>query len=301
MTLGFQTYHTHAITLLHDCETQVVRLRAIDIKSSIVSAHNIHRCEPVDLALLIASQAANMGKGSSDNRDRYRNAMKDHGFGYALYEPEQFDRIKPGTLGYFDANRMWHNLLDLTDAPSLRAANLTPFVEPHRRVPDKRRWGPLTSNHVSERNVQLGAGVDGTSFGLPASVSIVTEYSTKGGFGAVLMCDDDVVVEGYDVRGPIERWIRENRLAFAKIPDLKEHGVVCSTWTYSSENVHLNVWEDSEIKVVVGVAADVQGLAGSCRSYDALASTSAFLQGQDIADQSQSVAGNQSVGKWLGR
>ncbi|KAH8903390.1 hypothetical protein BR93DRAFT_885494 [Coniochaeta sp. PMI_546] len=204
-----------------------------------------------------------MGKGSSDNRDRYRNAMKDHGFGYALYEPEQFDRIKPGTLGYFDANRMWHNLLDLTDAPSLRAANLTPFVEPHRRVPDKRRWGPLTSNHVSERNVQLGAGVDGTSFGLPASVSIVTEYSTKGGFGAVLMCDNDVVVEGYDVRGPIERWIRENRLALAKILDLKEHGVVCSTWTYSSENVHLNVWEDSETKVVVGVGADVQGLANT--------------------------------------
>lgn len=189
--------------------------------------------------------------------------MKDHGFGYALYEPEQFDRIKPGTIGYFDANRMWHKLLDLNDTPSLAAADLTPFVEPHRRSPDKRRWGPLTSNQVSERNLQLGAGVDGTSFGLPASVNVATEYSTKSGFGAVLMCDNDVVIEGYDVRGPVERWIHENRMALAKIPDLRKHGVVCSTWTYSSESIHLSVWEDSETRVVVGVGADAQGLASA--------------------------------------
>ncbi len=35
-------------------------------------------------------------------RDRYRDSMTIHGFGYALYEPEPFERLRPGTLGYFD-------------------------------------------------------------------------------------------------------------------------------------------------------------------------------------------------------
>lgn len=97
------------------------------------------------------------------------------------------------------------------------------------------------SNGVDEKSINLSGGVDGTSFGLPASVGMVTEYSTKTDFGAVLMCDGDVVVEGYDVRKPFERWVRENMVALAKIEELREHGVVCSTWTFSSESVHLNV------------------------------------------------------------
>jgi hypothetical protein len=208
-----------------------------------------------------------MGKDSSDYRKRYRNAMKGHGFGYPLYEPERFDRIKPGTIGYFDANQVWHKLFDLTDAPYLVSTGLTPFAEPHLRLPDRRRWGPLSSNQVEEQSIQLGAGVDGTSFGLPASISFVTEYSTKSGFGAVLMCDTDIVVEGYDVRGPFEAWMRENRMTLAKIPDLREHGVVCSTWTYSSESIHLNVWDDSETNVTVGLVATDKVLRTQTRAH----------------------------------
>lgn len=241
--------------------------------------------------------------GQSGNRERYRNAMKDHGFGYALYEPELFERIRPGTVGYFDAGRVWHGLFDLNDAASLTAVGLTPFVPPRCRTPDTRRWGPLTSSQVRETNIQLDAGVDGTSFGLPAFVSAATEYSTKSGFGAVLMCDDDVVLEGYDVRGPFETWIRENRVALAKIPDLKQHGVVCSTWTYSSTNIHLIVWNDSETKVVVGCGVEAQGIsnANAATSWVRGHSVSKWSDWNDGKKRVVLFSGVRCEYNWLGR
>jgi hypothetical protein len=196
-------------------------------------------------------------------RDRYRNSMKMHSFGYALYEPEPFERVQPGTLGYFDADCRWHPVLDLTDAAAVTALGCTPFVAPRLRRPDPRRWDPLVSNDVEEKSINLGAGVDGTSFGLPASVGVVAEYSTKTDFGAVLMCDGEVVVEGYDVRKPFERWVRENKAALAKVEELREHGVVCSTWTFSSESVHLNVWQNSDNTVRVGCNASAEGIANA--------------------------------------
>ena len=194
-------------------------------------------------------------------RDQYRDAMRKHDFEYALYEPEPFERLQPGTLGYFDADSRWHPLLNLTDAAAVAALSCTPFVAPHLRAPDSRHWDPLISNDVDAHSVNAGAGVDAASFGLPASVGVVTEYSTSSNFGAVLMCDGDVVVEGYDVRGPFERWVRENRKELAKVDELRKHGVVISTWTFSSESVHLNVWSSGENRVRVGIEAGASGVA----------------------------------------
>ncbi|KAH7186865.1 hypothetical protein DER44DRAFT_801870 [Fusarium oxysporum] len=196
-------------------------------------------------------------------RDRYRNAMATHGFGYALYEPEPFERLRPGTIGYFDDDSRWHPVLDLTDAAAVAALGCTPFVAPRLRSADTRRWDPLASNDVKENDMSLDAAVNGTSFGFPASVGVVTEYRTKTDFGAVLMCDSDVIVEGYDVRKPFERWVRENKVTLSKVEELRRHGIVCSTWTYSSESVHLTVWQNSENTVTVGCTAGAQGIASA--------------------------------------
>ena len=90
-------------------------------------------------------------------RDRYRDSMAIYGFSYALYEPEPFERLRPGTLGCFD-----------------------------------------------------------------------------------------------DVRGPFEQWVRDNKVALAKLPELRVHSIVCSTWTYSSELLSLTVWQDAKNTVTVG-------------------------------------------------
>ncbi|KAF2809169.1 uncharacterized protein BDZ99DRAFT_533772 [Mytilinidion resinicola] len=135
---------------------------------------------------------------------------------------------------------------NITNAAEAAALDCKPFVAPRLRSPDVAHWDPRPSSAVAEKSTNLSASVDGSSFGLPASVGVVTEYSTKADFGAVLMCDGDVIVQGYDVRKPFERWVRENKEALAKVDELREHGIVISTWTYLSESVHLNVWQNSE-------------------------------------------------------
>ena len=84
-------------------------------------------------------------------RDRYRDSMTIHGFGYALYEPEPSERLRPETLGYFSR---WLPVLHLTDAAAVFALGCMPFTPPHIRAPDTRHWGPLT---VSSDRVWVGS------------------------------------------------------------------------------------------------------------------------------------------------
>ncbi len=84
-------------------------------------------------------QAKEMGKTL---HDRYRDSMTIHGFGYALYEPVPFERLRPRTLGYFDGDRRWHPVLHLTNAAAVSALGCTPFIPPHLRAPNTRRWDP---------------------------------------------------------------------------------------------------------------------------------------------------------------
>jgi hypothetical protein len=235
-------------------------------------------------------------------RDQYRKAMKIHNFGYALYEPERFERLRPGTLGYFDVDFRWHPILNLADAAEVAALGCTPFVAPRLRAPDSRHWDPLPSEGVDKRAVNAGSDVDVTSLGLPASVGAAYEYSSESNFGAVLMCDGDVIVEGYDVRKPFERWVRENKEALAKIDELRVHGVVVSTWTFSSESVHLNVWQNSENSVKVGVKAGAAGVAKADAGAEWVRGRSGSSW-TDWTDGKRVVffTGVKCVYKWLGR
>ena len=89
-------------------------------------------------------------------RDRYRDLMTIYGFGYALYEPEPFERLRPGTLGYFDNDRRWRPLLYLADAAVVSALGRTPFTPLYLRAPDTRRWDPLSSKELGGRHRRHG-------------------------------------------------------------------------------------------------------------------------------------------------
>lgn len=239
---------------------------------------------------------------ATSNRDRYRNAMREHGFGYALYEPQRSQDLRPGMLGYFDNDRQWHPLLDLTDAAAVAAHDCKPFKAPTLRRPDSRRWDPIKSTGMFENDVTLDAGFDATSFGLPVTTKIMTEYTSKSDFGAVLVCNGDVVVEGYDVRKPFERWMVENKDALAKIPELREHGIVCATWTYSSRDISLNVTHNANTVVRVGCTAGAGGIANASAGGSWLRGRSGGLW-SEWADGQRAVffTGVKCVYRWLGR
>ncbi|WYZ36176.1 hypothetical protein EsH8_XI_000059 [Colletotrichum jinshuiense] len=193
----------------------------------------------------------------------YRTAMRRHRFGYALYEPAPFSRLLPGMLGYLDDEyQRWHPILDLSDASAVKAAGYGPLGPLQRSAPDTRRYGPLTADKVTETSVELEAGLGAAAVGLPVEVGGVVRYSTAGGFGAVLLCGDEVISEGFDFRDPFLAWLqRHAKVLFAKYPDAKKHGLCVATWTYSSADVGITTWENSEGSVTVGFDVGAAGVA----------------------------------------
>ncbi|SPO00098.1 uncharacterized protein DNG_02950 [Cephalotrichum gorgonifer] len=170
-----------------------------------------------------------MAKTDRENlATRYREAMRRHRFGYALYEPASFSRLRPGILGFLDEYQRWHPILDLTDPAAVQRAG-----------PDTRRLGPLTASGVAETSIGLEAGV-----------------------GAVLICDAEVVAEGFDFRDPFVVWLRRHAARlFARYPDARKHGLCAATWTYASTDIHINAWQGADNRVVVGFDLDAAGIA----------------------------------------
>ncbi|KAH6839481.1 hypothetical protein B0I37DRAFT_386554 [Chaetomium sp. MPI-CAGE-AT-0009] len=193
---------------------------------------------------------------------RYREAMRRHRFGYALYEPASFSRLRPGMLGFLDEYQRWHPILDLTDAMAVREAGLGPLGETQRAELEVRQFGPLTASGVTETSIALEAGVGAAALGLPLEVGGVLQYSTSGGFGAVLMCDTDVVTEGFDFRDPFVVWLRSHAAQlFKRYPEAREHGLCAATWTYASTDIYINAWQSADNTVVVGCDLAVAGVA----------------------------------------
>ncbi|KAI0487749.1 hypothetical protein F4859DRAFT_466069 [Xylaria cf. heliscus] len=191
----------------------------------------------------------------------YRRSMRRHRFGYALYEPAPFSRLHPGVLGYLDEYQRWHPILDLNDVATVNAAGYSPLSYIQRAPPDIRRYGPMAAGDVSANEVGLGLGVDASSFGLPLNVSGVVSYATARGFGAVLVCDGDVVSEGFDYREPFLVWLKQNaNLIFSNYPDAKKHGVCVATWTYSTTDIYISAWERGANSVKLGFTATAAGV-----------------------------------------
>ncbi|GAB1311939.1 hypothetical protein MFIFM68171_02149 [Madurella fahalii] len=193
---------------------------------------------------------------------RYRDAMRQHRFGYALYEPAPFSRLRPGMLGFLDEYQRWHPILDLSDAARVQAAGFGPLGPVQSSELDIRRFGPLTASGVAETSVDLSAGVGAAALGLPLDVGGVLQYSTSGDFGAVLMCDADVTAEGFDFRDPFVVWLKRHaRQLFARFPETRQHGVYAATWTYASDDIHINAWKSTDNRVVVGFNLAAPGIA----------------------------------------
>lgn len=192
--------------------------------------------------------------------ERYRNSMRRHHFGYALYEPPPFSRLHPGMLGYLDDYKRWHPILDVTDKAAVQAAGYSPIGYLQRAPADVRRHGPLTASDVAATEIALEAGIGAAALGLPLGVNGAVRYSITDGFGAVLMCDGDVVSEGFDFQDPFLVWLKRNaKVLFAKYPDAKKNGICAVTWTYSATDIHINTWEDAANSVMLGFEADMMG------------------------------------------
>ncbi|KAI4689033.1 hypothetical protein J4E81_007750 [Alternaria sp. BMP 2799] len=216
--------------------------------------------------------------------ERYRTTMKYHRYGYAMFEPPDYSRLHPGMLGYLDENSHWHPLLDLTKADEVKAAGFGPLDTGILSDPDVCRWGPLESNTVKANEYGLESEADALALALPVEVGGVVEYSTSKDFGAVLICDDTVESQGFDLRAPFLAWLKKHSKALlARWPDIKKHGVVVATWTYSASKVNIQTWQNKDRKVTLGFTVGATGIGGlgPTRSWHRAGSSSAWSSWDD--------------------
>ncbi|KAJ4116134.1 hypothetical protein NW768_011106 [Fusarium equiseti] len=197
---------------------------------------------------------------TTDLARRYLDSMKHHPYGNALFEPAPFSRLQPGSLGYLDELQRWHPILNLLDSEALEKAGYTPLGELRPSEPDLRRFGPMLSNRTSKTNIDLEAGVGAAAMGLPVDVSGAVKYSTSNEFGAVLVCENDVVSEGFDLRQPFATWLEQNaKSLFKDFPDAKRLGLYAVTWTYSSTDIHISAWDGESNDATVGFKVGFAG------------------------------------------
>lgn len=136
-------------------------------------------------------------------------------------------------LGYLNKYRRWYLILDLTDLAALIAAGYMALGHLHLSNLDLRLWGLRMSSNVKEKSIKLEGAADVLSLGLPADIKRVLQYTTNTDFGAVLICDDEVIAEGYEFPDPFRAWLLKNSGALlVDSSDLKKHGVCTVTWTY---------------------------------------------------------------------
>ncbi|KAH7235535.1 hypothetical protein BKA59DRAFT_532974 [Fusarium tricinctum] len=198
--------------------------------------------------------------GTGGLANHYYKSMQHHSYGYALYEPAPFTRLRPGSLGYLDEHHRWRPILDLLDSEALERAGYSSLGDLRPAEPNVCRFGPKTSNNTTETSIDLEAGVGAAAMGLPVDVNGALKFSTSSEFGAVLVCENDVVEEGFDLRQPFNTWLENNAKAlFKEYPELKEHGLYAVMWTYSTTGIHLSVWNDKSNHATVGVKVGVAG------------------------------------------
>lgn len=194
----------------------------------------------------------------------YHNSLKHYKYGYGLFQPESTQKLYPGKCGYVDESGRFQPLVDLTDKELLKAKGYTEVGPLQRSDPETQKWEPRLASTVKKTELKLKGDVSGlAAAGLPVDVSAAFKYSTSANFGAILMCDTDVVVECYDHRDPFRKWLKENvPKLLAEYPSLRQHGIYVATTTYSCSSVHINVWHSSQDEVKLGFKVGVTGLGG---------------------------------------
>jgi hypothetical protein len=92
----------------------------------------------------------------------YAESMRNHPFGYALYQPTSTETAFPGACGFIDRRGTWRMLFNLNDEATVKQLGLLLPKDQLNFAPSNCtiRWGPKHAEHVDERSVDGNAGVE---------------------------------------------------------------------------------------------------------------------------------------------
>ncbi|OCK91922.1 uncharacterized protein K441DRAFT_615469 [Cenococcum geophilum 1.58] len=186
---------------------------------------------------------------------QYNESMRKYEKGYAFFEPASSFDVKPGCSGYIDAGGIWHPLVDIMDSVAVQKLGLSDLDQTIvvAMRPSSMRWGPRYSQSVKYNRYDVDLGANGVPAGIPAEAKIVIKFDLGSQFGAVLICDSEVKMQGYHHLAPFRDWARKNaEKILNKFPDVYERGFFIAVSTYSTKDVYINSWSDKSQSVTLG-------------------------------------------------
>ena len=94
--------------------------------------------------------------------DVYTKGLAAHPYGRALYHPASTKELRPGTVGFFNAEGLWNPIAHLEDSESLARHGLRfPTQSLTAAKPERiSQWFPKTSRDVKERVGGIDLGVE---------------------------------------------------------------------------------------------------------------------------------------------
>jgi hypothetical protein len=188
----------------------------------------------------------------------YAKSMKRHPYRHAFYEPELFDALHPGMCGYLNELGQWQPIAeDLNDPEALKLEGFSASSTLDKALPRKHKWGPKISNAVTYTKTGLKAGASSAPAGIPADASVLFDYQSSTDFGAILVCPETVVQEGFYHQEPFRKWAFDNATAILKAkPDAKTNGFWVVTTTDSTTDVWTNAWTSKDTQVSIAFKVD---------------------------------------------
>ncbi|KAG7006566.1 hypothetical protein G7Y79_00014g037410 [Physcia stellaris] len=195
---------------------------------------------------------------AEDLSDVYRQHMRHHGCGMAMYQPIAHKDIEPPCCGYFDQNDKWNLIARLRpkrDKDST-ALGLTPLSrQPSQMQSIGLRWQPKCSKGVRMFNVDISGKTP--ALGIPVGADAHVKYQSKKSFGAVLIARNPVEVTAYNDESLFKEWIESNKAQLYQVygHQLKKYGLWIVTITYTAPGCSINAWMDKDKDAVLSAKA----------------------------------------------
>lgn len=201
--------------------------------------------------------------------EQYRETMKCHSMGNAMYEPGFVSVVQPGSCGYLDKLGNWQPVFNLSDTASLQAAGISvPNKAIREPAKDIGAPEPFRGNMTKSREHQVDLEPPlAAATGVPVTCSVWWDFTSKYGFGAVLACPSGLRKEGYFEGPDWVRWAKDNADALIKHrPQVKDHSLWVITTTYATTEAWINVWGGTSNVASIGFSAGVQGIVNAAPS-----------------------------------
>lgn len=205
-----------------------------------------------------------------------------HGFsgGTYLIEPEKYENLHPGCIGYFDGQGKWNTIKDVSE-PDL-PSDFPPFDKPLERADDiPALWKTRSSDSSAGDSVRGTVGVsDGIS--TVGELSAETSYARNSSQTAALVTTNQVVTKSYkSIFEPrVDTYIERNAKSIYKSEHnrfVEKYGLwaIRTTCVTDSCATKLSDKNDSQLKAGLDLAAKGIGkVGGGAETYSKLANES---------------------------